>query len=403
MPSDADPPSAPRLLDALRQQLRYQHYSLRTEEAYVRWVRAFVRFHGLRHPTGMAQAEVEAFLSWLVSERDVAPATHSQALSALLFLYQKVLNQSLPWMSEIGRPRREKRLPVVLAQEEVAAVLKQLDVLSYPGDAAASGLFGRLLYGTGMRLMEGLRLRVKDVDFERGAIIVRHGKGGKDRVVMLPATLQGPLRAQLEASRALWAADRAAGLPGVQMPHALARKYPRAAPSWTWHWVFPQAELSLDPRADDPAPRRHHLHDQWFARVFKRALAAADVAKPATPHTLRHSFATHLLHSGYDIRTVQELLGHTDVSTTMIYTHVLRLGGGAVRSPLDGLAAEITQPPSAIKKKNEKEEVSGPQKHNEPGAAFGPLPPPRWHFAREVFVPWPLAAALRPACPAMPS
>ena len=403
MSKDAYPTSAPRLLDAVRQQLRYQHYSLRTEEAYVRWVRAFVRFHGLRHPAGMAQAEVEAFLSWLVTERDVAPATHSQALSALLFLYQKVLNQSLPWMSEIGRPRREKRLPVVLVQDEVAAVLKQLDALSAPGDAAASGLFGRLLYGTGMRLMEGLRLRVKDVDFDRGAIIVRHGKGGKDRVVMLPVTLHGPLRAQLAASHALWAADRAAGVPGVQMPHALARKYPRAAPSWAWHWVFPQAELSSDPRADDPAPRRHHLHDQWFARVFKRALAAADVAKPATPHTLRHSFATHLLQSGYDIRTVQELLGHTDVSTTMIYTHVLRLGGGAVRSPLDGLAAEIATSPFGAKRAAQKEEVNGPPQHDEPEAAFRPLPPPHRHFARDVFVPWPLAAALHPACPAMPS
>jgi integron integrase len=393
MPMDADSPPAPRLLDALRQQLRYMHYSLRTEEAYVRWVRAFVRFHGLRHPADMAQAEVEAFLSWLVSERDVAPATHSQALSALLFLYQKVLRQSLPWMAEIGRPRREKRLPVVLTQDEVLAVLKQLDAASHPGDAAASGLFGRLLYGTGMRLMEGLRLRVKDVDFERGAIIVRHGKGGKDRVVMLPATLQEPLRVQLDASRALWVADRAAGFPGVQVPHALARKYPRAASSWTWHWVFPQAELSVDPRAvgEAPRPRRHHLHDQWFARVFKRALAAAGVAKPASPHTLRHSFATHLLQSGYDIRTVQELLGHTDVSTTMIYTHVLRLGGGAVRSPLDGLAeAAQAQAPSAVNK--------------EPGSAFGPPPPPHRHFAREAFVPWPswslLAATPRPVCPA---
>ena len=391
MPVNADPPAAPRLLDALRQQLRYMHYSLRTEEAYVRWVRVFIRFHGLRHPATMAQAEIEAFLSWLVSERDVAPATHSQALSALLFLYQKVLRQNLPWMAEIGRPRRDKRLPVVLGHEEVAAILRQLDVLSCPGDAAASGLFGRLLYGTGMRLMEGLRLRVKDVDFARSAIIVRHGKGGKDRVVMLPAVLQGPLRTQLEASHALWSADRANGLSGVQMPNALARKYPRAASSWTWHWVFPQAGLSTDPRAADPAaaaPRRHHLHDQWFARVFKRALAAAGVAKPATPHTLRHSFATHLLQSGYDIRTVQELLGHTDVSTTMIYTHVLRLGGGAVRSPLDGLA-DAAQPATTA---------------NEPsGAGFGPQPPPRRHFAREVFVPWPPPAASSPDCPATPS
>jgi len=392
MTADADFPPPPRLLDALRQQLRYRHYSLRTEEAYVRWVRAFVRFHGLRHPAGMAQAEVEAFLTWLVSERDVAPATHSQALSALLFLYQKVLNQSLPWMAEIGRPRREKRLPVVLTHDEVAAVLARLDDGPREGDVAAAGLFGRLLYGTGMRLMEGLRLRVKDVDFARGAIIVRHGKGGKDRVVMLPATLQAPLRAQLEASHALWSADRAGGVAGVQLPGALARKYPRAACSWTWHWVFPQAELSLDPRAtaaQAAAPRRHHLHDQWFARVFKRALDTAGVAKPATPHTLRHSFATHLLQSGYDIRTVQELLGHTDVSTTMIYTHVLRMGGGAVRSPLDGLA-DVSRPASA----SATQPLAG---------GFGPQVPPHRHFAREAFVPWPPAVATFPACPATPS
>ncbi len=333
-----DPPPAlrPRLLDALRQQIRYLHYSLRTEDAYVHWVRAFVRFHGTRHPGELGAAEVEAFLTWLATERQVSPGTHQQALSALLFLYQKVLRQDLPWMAEIGRPRDERRLPVVLTADEVAAVLAQLDAqerqLGPP-----HGLLGRLLYGTGMRLLEGLRLRVKDIDFERRAIVVREGKGAKDRVVMLPAALEAPLRAQLARAHAVWSADRDDGVQGVMVPHALARKYPRAAQSWTWHWVFPQAKVSWDPRGG--GMRRHHFLEGNFQRVFKLALAAAGVHKPASPHTLRHSFATHLLQSGYDIRTVQELLGHADVSTTMIYTHVLRMGGGAVRSPLDVLGA----------------------------------------------------------------
>jgi integron integrase len=335
MTTDPPPAPSPRLLDALRQQIRYLHYSLRTEDAYVHWVRAFVRFHHLRHPADLGRAEVEAFLCWLADERQVAPATHQQALSALLFLYQKVLRQDLPWMADIGRPRGEKRLPVVLAADEVAAVLSHLDAQALQS-GLPYGLMGRLLYGTGMRLLEGLRLRVKDVDFGRRAIVVREGKGTKDRVVMLPAALEVPLRQQMAQAHAVWAADRAAGVQGVHVPHALARKYPRASVSWTWHWVFPQARLAPDPRG--AGERRHHFLEGNFQRVFKLALAAADIPKPASPHTLRHSFATHLLQSGYDIRTVQELLGHADVSTTMIYTHVLRLGGGAVRSPLDNLA-----------------------------------------------------------------
>jgi len=342
---DAPPPepTSLRLLDALRRQVRYMHYSLRTEEAYVYWVRAFIHFHGRRHPMELSHAEVEAFLTWLAAERQAAPGTHRQALSALLFLYQKVLRQNLPWMSEIGRPRADKRLPVVLSADEVGRLLAELD--RHPPSSAspqslwpctaAHGLLARLLYGTGMRLLEGLRLRVKDIEFDRRAVIVREGKGAKDRVVMLPAALEAPLRSHLSQVHALWADDRACGLAGVQLPNALARKYPRASESWAWFWVFPQAELSTDPRG--AGVRRHHLHDQNFQRAFKRALAASQVIKPATPHTLRHSFATHLLHAGYDIRTVQELLGHADVSTTMIYTHVLRMGGGAVRSPLDSL------------------------------------------------------------------
>jgi integron integrase len=327
---------SPRLLDLLRQQIRYAHYSLRTEQAYVHWVRAFIRFHGLRHPSELSQPEVEAFLTWLAYERQAAPSTHRQALSALLFLYQKVLRQDLPWMAEIGRPQSQRRLPVVLTPDEVARVLVQLDehqrLLATP-----HGLLGRLLYGTGMRLLEGLRLRVKDIDFDRRAVVVREGKGAKDRVVMLPAALEGALRAQLVQTHKVWLADRAQAVPGVQVPHALARKYPRAAQSWSWHWVFVQAALSHDPRG--AGMRRHHMLEGNFQRIFKLAVQACNIHKPATPHTLRHSFATHLLQSGYDIRTVQELLGHADVNTTMIYTHVLRLGGGAVRSPLDNLMA----------------------------------------------------------------
>lgn len=334
-PNDAHVPAPPpRLLDLLRAQIRYMHYSMRTEQAYVHWVRAFIRYHGLRHPAEMSGAEVEAFLSWLATERNVAPATHKQALSALLFLYQKVLGQRMPWMDEIGRPQRQPRLPVVLSHDEVSRVLGALPAVA-PRQPVLH-LFAQLLYGTGMRLTEALRLRVKDIDFDRRAIVVRHGKGGKDRVVMLPASLEGPLREQLDEAHRLWAADRSAGLAGVKVPHALDRKYPRAALSWTWFWVFPQAAPAIDPRGG--VERRHHLNDQLFQRAFKRALDRAAIHKPASPHTLRHSFATHLLLSGHDIRTVQELLGHADVSTTMIYTHVLKLGGGAVRSPLDQLA-----------------------------------------------------------------
>ena len=328
----APPPD--RLLDQLRGQIRYLHYSIRTEQAYVYWTRAFVRFHGLRHPLELGGTEVEGFLAWLATERQVSAATHKQALSALLFLYQRVLGQQLPWMDEIVRPRSDTRLPVVLAHDEVARVLAALDV--------EHRLFGQLLYGTGLRLLEGLRLRVQDIDFARRAIIVREGKGSKDRVVMLPASLEQPLRRQLVQAHALWAADRVAGVAGVQLPHALGRKYPRAPLSWAWFWLFPQASLSIDPRGE--GVRRHHQPDQAFQRAFKRAVLAAGLHKPATPHTLRHSFATHLLLAGYDIRTVQELLGHADVSTTMIYTHVLRLGGGAVRSPMDSLMGLPAEP-----------------------------------------------------------
>ena len=325
------PLQSARLLDQVRERIRYLHYSIRTEEAYVHWIRAFVRFHGLRHPAEMGAPEVEAFLMWLASERKVAVATHKQALAAILFLYLRVLGLEMPWLNEIGRPKSRERLPVVLTHDEVARVLMALD--------APHRLFAQLLYGTGMRIMEGIRLRAKDVDFERQALVVREGKGFKDRVVMLPASLAPALREQLARARVLWADDREAGRGGVHMPTALDRKYPRAGASWSWFWVFPHLQVSVDPRSG--IERRHHALEGTFQRHFKRAVERAGLVKPATPHTLRHSFATHLLQSGYDIRTVQELLGHSDVSTTMIYTHVLKLGGGAVRSPLDALRAAL--------------------------------------------------------------
>jgi integron integrase len=333
-------PAQPRLLDEVRRQVRYHHFSIRTEQAYLYWVRAYVRYHGMRHPAELSGADLEAFLTWLADDRQVSPSTHNQALSALLFLYQKVLRLSLPWLGDIGRPRSERRLPVVLSADEVVRLIDQLDAMSAatPNPALAPfGLIARLAYGTGMRLLEVLRLRTKDIEFDRGAIIVREGKGAKDRVVMLPAAMQQPLRSQLVAAHALWQSDRAAGVAGVHLPHALARKFPRAALSWAWYWTLPQASTSIDPRAPEAGPRRHHQLEQSFQRAFRRALVQAGIDKPASPHSLRHSFATHLLQAGYDIRTVQELLGHADVSTTMIYTHVLKLGGGAVRSPLDVL------------------------------------------------------------------
>jgi integron integrase len=324
---DRAPLSSPRLLDQVCERCRYLHYSLRTEQAYVHWAKRFVLWSGKRHPRDMGRTEVEEFLTALAHQRQVAPATHRQALSALVFLYKEVLGQELPWLREIGRPPERKRVPVVLTVDEVQAVLAGLD--------GVCAVLGRLLYGTGMRLAEGLALRVKDVDFARHVVIVRHGKGGKDRVVMLPRSLEPALREHLLGARTLWAGDRRVGRPGVELPNALAAKYPRAAESWAWHWVFPAPRLSVDPRSG--TERRHHLHESRLQRELKAAVAAAGINKLVTVHTLRHSFATHLLQAGTDIRTVQELLGHSDVSTTMIYTHVLKLAAGGTRSPLDAL------------------------------------------------------------------
>jgi integron integrase len=294
----------------------------------VYWVRWFIRFHELKHPRDMGSAEVEAFLRYLATERKVSASTHNVALSALLYLYKEVLAIELPWMTEIGRPAKQRRIPVVLIPDEIRQILSHLD--------GSHLLLARLLYGTGMRITEALKLRVKDIEFDRLTIIVREGKGGKDRAVMLPQALVTGLKQQLVYSNALWTLDRNQQRNGVEVPFALDKKYPRAGASWAWHWVFPQDHLSIDPRSG--IERRHHLYDQTFQRAFKRSVQAAGVAKPATPHTLRHSFATHVLQAGYDIRTVQELLGHSDVSTTMIYTHVLKVGGGGVKSPLDALA-----------------------------------------------------------------
>lgn len=325
----ARPPlQAPRLLDQLRERLRYLHYSLRTEQTYLYWTRWFIRYHGLRHPRELGKPEVEAFLTMLAHERKVSASTHRQALSALLFLYKEVLAQHLPWLDDIGRPVTRRRIPTVLSQQEVQRLLQVLE--------GETGLLARLLYGTGMRLMECLSLRVKDVDFARGVIVVREGKGGKDRVVMLPQSAVTDLQNQLKKSRVLWESDRAAQRPGVYLPHALEAKYPRAGQTWAWHWVFPSPLLSVDPRSG--IERRHHLYEERLQRALKKAVPLADIHKPVSVHTLRHSFATHLLQAGTDIRTVQELLGHSDVSTTMIYTHVLKVAAGGTASPLDALA-----------------------------------------------------------------
>jgi integron integrase len=324
-PPDSPPRSQLRLLDQLRERIRFKHYSLRTEQAYVGWVRQFIRFHGLRHPQSMGGPEVEQFLNALANERQVAASTQNQALSALLFLYGEVLGIELPWMGEIARAKHPRRLPVVLSREEVRQVLALTE--------GVHGLMARLLYGTGMRLMECVYLRVKDLDLARREIVVRQGKGAKDRITMVPGTLVPDLQAQLLRARSTWAADRAAGRGGVELPHALEKKYPKAPLAWGWFWVIPAPTLSADPRSGEI--RRHHVHEAGLQRAIKRAVQAAGIAKPATSRSLRHAFATHLLESGADIRTIQELLGHSDVSTTMIYTHVLNRGRVGVRSPLD--------------------------------------------------------------------
>ncbi|HJW09333.1 MAG TPA: integron integrase [Holophagaceae bacterium] len=330
MSDDALLSRPPRLLDQLRSEIRVRHLSLSTEEAYAEWVRRFILFHGKRHPKDMGVKEVEAFLSHLAVARKVSGSTQNQAKSALLFLYRHVLRVALPWLEEVVQAKAARRLPVVLTTREVGLLLEAMD--------GTTGLTAQLLYGTGMRLMEGLRLRVKDIDFDIREITVRQGKGDKDRVTMLPEVLVEPLRTHLEAVRALHQADLAAGRGEVLLPDAYARKAPHAAHSWGWQWVFPSRLLSADPRGGQI--RRHHLQPESIQKAVRLAARRAELAKPVTPHTLRHSFATHLLQAGHDIRTVQELLGHQDVETTMIYTHVLNRGGHGVLSPLDGVGAK---------------------------------------------------------------
>ena len=322
--SDAVASHQPRLLDQMRDRIRYKHYSIRTETAYLDWARRYILFHGKRHPAAMGAGEVEAFLTHLAVHGNVAASTQNQAKSALLFLYREVLDVELPWLDGVQSAKRPQRLPVVLTEDEVAALLDRM--------TSTTGLIAKLLYGAGLRLLEAARLRVKYLDFARLEILVRDGKGAKDRVTVLPDPLVDPLRAQLAVAKALHQRDLGDGFGEVYLPFALARKYPTAAREWMWQYVFPADRLSRDPRST--TRRRHHIDEQHVQRAVRVALREAGIDKPATPHTLRHSFATHLLQAGYDIRTVQELLGHRDVQTTMIYTHVLNRGGRGVLSPL---------------------------------------------------------------------
>ena len=321
-----DAPGRPgQLIAEVRARMRRLGMSLRTEESYVGWIRRFILANGKRHPRDMGAPELEAFLTRLATVRKLAPSTQGQALSAILFLYREVLGIELPWMDDIRRAKRPQRLPVVLTREEVQALLGQLDGVPW--------LMASLLYGSGLRLMECVRLRVKDIDFARGELMVRQGKGAKDRRTMLPARLRDPLQQQLREASRVHERDLAAGFGAVWLPNALARKYLGAAREWTWQYVFPARNRSTDPRTG--AVRRHHLDESVLQREVKAAVRRSGIGKPATCHTFRHSFATHLLEDGYDLRTIQELLGHKDVTTTQIYTHVLNRGGRGVLSPLD--------------------------------------------------------------------
>jgi len=314
-----------RLLDQIREVMRLKHYALRTEQTYVQWVRRYVVFHGKRHPRELGPAAITPFLSDLAVRLRVSAATQNQALNALVFLYQEVLHLDVGALPTAVRAKRAARLPVVLSRSEVESLLSAMD--------GTLGMMARLLYGTGMRLMECVRLRVKDVDFERNQIAVRDGKGGKDRVTMLPLSLKPGLADHLVRVQRRHGQDLAEGFGSVYLPEALARKYPGAPRQWGWQYVFPAATRSIDPRSG--RQQRHHVNELALQRAMKEAVRQAGIAKPASCHSLRHSFATHLLEAGYDIRTVQELLGHKDVTTTQIYTHVMTQPGLGVRSPLD--------------------------------------------------------------------
>lgn len=325
------PPTSPKLLDRVRAAIRLRHYSRRTEESYLLWIRRFILYHGKRHPSEMGARDIAAFLSHLAVRRHVSSSTQNQALSAIVFLYRHVLAQEVGVLDGLVWAKRAKRLPVVLTHEEVAALLDRLD--------GVERLIVTLLYGAGLRVSECLALRVKDVDFGMHQIVVRDGKGDVDRVTMLPEVATEPLARHLASVRRLHARDLARGLGRVVLPDAVGVKYPNAATSWPWQFVFPAARVCRDPRWGPPT--RFHLHESVVQKAVAGAAQAAGIAKRVSPHVMRHSFATHLLADGYDIRTVQQLLGHRDVSTTMVYTHVLRRGGLGVRSPADRLATPI--------------------------------------------------------------
>jgi len=316
---------APRLLDQVRDRIRTLHYSIRTEQTYIHWIKRFILFHKKKHPSEMGKVQIETFLTHLAVDRNVAASTQNLALSAILFLYRQVLNIELPLLEDVTRAKKPQRLPVVLTRKEVTSLLSHIE--------GTVGLVASLLYGTGMRLMECTRLRVKDIDFERGEIFVRDGKGGKDRVTVLPKSLISVLQHHLKKVKHLHEQDISEGYGCVYLPFALDKKYPNACREWVWQYVFPAKDRSTDPRSN--RKDRHHIYPQTIQRTIKEAVRKANINKPASSHTFRHSFATHLLEGGYDIRTVQELLGHKDVKTTMIYTHVLNKGGRGVRSPLD--------------------------------------------------------------------
>jgi len=315
----------PKLLDQVRDVMRRRHYSIRTEQVYVDWIKRFIIYHDKRHPKEMAEEEVAAFLTHLARDRNVAPSTQNQALSALLFLYKDVLKQEIGWLEKVERAKKPSRLPVVLTRSEIKRVFAHLH--------GTPKLMAGLLYGSGLRLMECVRLRVKDIDFELAQITVRDAKGGKNRITMLPLNLAEPLQRHLVRIKAQHEQDLEDGFGRVHLPFAIGRKFPKAAREWAWQYVFPSSRLSIDPRTGKR--QRHHMAEGILQSALKRAVDAAGIVKRANCHSLRHSFATHLLTRGYDIRTVQELLGHKDVSTTMIYTHVLNKPGIGVKSPLD--------------------------------------------------------------------
>jgi integron integrase len=334
---NATVPTGPRLLDRVRLAIRTRHYSRRTEEAYVFWIRRFLAFHNMRHPDELGSEDVAAFLASLATRRRVSASTQNQAFSAILFLYRRVLERELKGLETVPRAKRPERVPLVLSRSEIGEILTRLE--------GSPRLMAALMYGSGLRLLECARLRVKDVDFDRHELTVRAGKGQKDRITLLPAGLAQPLRAQIERVRHLHEQDMAAGVE-VELPHALALKYPNAPREWAWRWVFPAWRTYRDTLTGRRC--RHHLHETVLQRAFHNAVRWAGLSKPASCHTLRHSFATHLLESGYDLRTIQELLGHSDVSTTMIYTHVLNRGGRGVLSPFDAaLVLMVPGPPAA--------------------------------------------------------